>query len=146
MSQTDVFGPVDYVMIEFPRDSTGAETAKALGDLVDSGTVRLYDVMVVSKDEGGGATEIDLSNPSDGQLTEWRAFAGARSGLLDDDDVARAAEVLGDGKVAAVVLYENAWAVPFVSGARNEGGQMVASARLTAQEIMDALDAAEAGS
>jgi hypothetical protein len=54
------------------------------------------------------------------------------------------ADVLEPGAVAAVVLYENAWAVPFVAAARAEDGQLVASARLTAQEIMDALDAVEA--
>ncbi len=55
-----------------------------------------------------------------------------------------AAGVLEPGKAAAVLVYENAWAIPFVAAARGEDGEMVATARLSAQEIMDALDAAEA--
>ena len=50
------------------------------------------------------------------------------------------------GAVAMVVMYENRWAVPFVTAARSEGAGVVAGARLTSQEIMDTLDAVEAAS
>lgn len=48
------------------------------------------------------------------------------------------------GTVAALLVYENAWAVPFVAAARDAGGQLVASARIPGQDVMDALDALEA--
>ena len=48
------------------------------------------------------------------------------------------------GTVAIVVMYENRWAVPFVAAGRTVGAGVVAGARLTGQEIMDALDAVEA--
>jgi hypothetical protein len=48
------------------------------------------------------------------------------------------------GTVAALVVYENAWAVPFVAATLDAGGQLVASARIPAQDVMDALDALEA--
>ncbi len=142
MTKPDVHGPVDVLVIEFPGGADGADTAKALGDLIDSATVRLYDLMVVTTDADGTCTEVDLS--SDGPLSALARFSGARSGLLTTDDVVEAAGVIESGKAAAVLLYENAWAIPFVAAARGEDGQMVASARLSAQDIMDALDAAEA--
>lgn len=144
MTDPDVHGPIDFVVLEFPAGAPLPDTAKALIDLVDRGTVRLYDFMVVTKDDTGSCTEVDLATAQSGPLAPLRAFGGARSGLLDTGDVAALAGVLDPGATAAVVLYENAWAVPFVAAARAEGAQMVASARLTAQEIMDALDAVEA--
>jgi hypothetical protein len=45
--------------------------------------------------------------------------------------------------VGLVLVYENTWTIPFVTAVFSEGGQTVASSRLTVQEIMDALDAAE---
>jgi hypothetical protein len=132
------------VVLEFPAGASLPDTAKALLDLVDQGTVRIYDFMVVTKDDTGSCSEVDLATASAGPLASLSAFAGARSGLLDSDDVPLLADVLEPGAAAAVVLYENAWAVPFVAAARAEGGQLVASARLTAQQIMDALDAVEA--
>jgi hypothetical protein len=142
MTKPDVHGPIDVIVIEFPSGTEGADTATALGDLVDSGAVRLYDLMVVTTDADGSCSEVELS--SDGPLPALAKFSGARSGLLTTDDVAEAAGVLEPGKAAAVLLYENAWAIPFVAAARGDGGEMVATARLSAQDIMDALDAAEA--
>lgn len=144
MAGSEVYGPVDVVVLEFPGDVAGARTAGALAELVESGIIRLYDLMVVRKDEDGRCTEVDLAASTDGGLGAWARFAGARSGLLGDEEVQRAADVLDAWTTAALVLYENGWAVPFVAAARAEGGELVASARLSAQEIMDALDLVEA--
>jgi hypothetical protein len=142
MTDIDVHGPIDFVVLEFPAGADVPDTAGALFDLLDRGTIRLYDLMAVAKDDTGSCTEVDLA-ATDGPLAALAPFAGARSGLLGSDDLAALAAVLEPGAAAAVVLYENSWAVPFVAAARAEGGQVVASARLTAQEIMDALEAVE---
>lgn len=142
MTDPDVHGPIDFVVIEFPSDASGSDTAAALFELVEQGIVRIFDLLVVRKAADGTAEEVDLS-AADGSLAALKVLAGARSGLLGPGDVDDAASVLDAGTVAAVVLYENAWAIPFVAAARGEGGQLVASARLGAQDIMDALDAAE---
>lgn len=144
MDQADVHGPIDTTIVEFPSGSSGAGTAKALQDLVDSGAIRLYDLALVSKDADGDWFVIDLASPPEGELGELFAFAGARSGLMSDEDVEAIADVIEPGSVAVALVYENAWAVPFVAAARAEGAELVASARLSAQQIMDALDASEA--
>jgi len=132
MSNPDAHGPIDTLVIEFPGTATGEGTTRALAELVDRGVVLLYDLMVVRKDTDGSCVEVELATAPDGQLGALRAFAGARSGLLEA------------GALGLVIVYENAWAAPFVAAARGEGAEMVGTARLTAQEIMDALDAAEA--
>lgn len=139
MSAVDVHGPIDFVLIEFPgdREPTGA-AAQALLDLVERGVIRLYDLLVVRKDEDGTFSGIDLDG-----LAGFTAFAGARSGLLGDDDLAQAADAMEPGTIAALIVYENAWAAPFVAAARDAGGQMVASMRIPAQDVMDALDGLE---
>jgi hypothetical protein len=48
------------------------------------------------------------------------------------------------GTLAVLIVYENTWAVPFVSAAMESGGQLIAGARIPAQDVMDALDALEA--
>lgn len=139
MNDRDVYGPIDTLIIEFPGSADGTRTAAALRDLVDSGAVLLYDLMVVRKGSDGTCVEVDLgTRPGD-----LGTFAGARSGLLGEDDLAEIGEVLEPDTVAVALVYENAWAVPFVAAARAEGGEVVASGRLTAQEIMDAIDAIE---
>jgi uncharacterized membrane protein len=139
---SDAHGPIDLVVLEFPAGADGGPVAAALADLVDDGTILLYDLLIVRKEADGSISEIDLSTAGDGAAA-LGSFAGARSGLLGDDDLADAAALLDPGVTAAVLVYENAWAVPFVAAARAAGGEMVATTRLTAQSIMDALDASD---
>jgi len=55
-----------------------------------------------------------------------------------------AADAMVPGTLAVLIVYENTWAVPFVAAARESGGEMIASARIPAQDVMDALDSLEA--
>ena len=142
MSDPAIHGPIDVLVLEFPPGAGGAATCQAVLDLIDRGTIRLYDVMAVSKDADGTCTRVDLA-ATGGSLAGLAALAGAGSGLLGAEDVDDAARVLDPGTVGVVLVYENTWSIPFVTAALEEGGQMVATSRLTVQEIMDALDAAE---
>jgi hypothetical protein len=72
------------------------------------------------------------------------AFVGASSGLLSDDDVALAAAEIEPGTAAVMIVYENRWAAPFAAAVRRNGGVLVASARISVQDLTAALDAAEA--
>jgi uncharacterized membrane protein len=146
MSDTEVHGPIDFVLIELPGDGKGDAVAAAVLDLVDRGTIRLYDVLVVTKDEDGTLAGIELQDVTADGIGSFSAFAGARSGLLGDDDIAEAGEALEPGTVAVLLVYENAWAIPFVAAAIEAGGELVASARIPATEVMAALDVLDGAS
>jgi hypothetical protein len=135
-----VHGPVDYVLIEFPRDQLTGEAAPALLDLVERGVIRLFDLLVISKGEDGSVEALELTDPMH-EGGGFAYFAGARSGMLGDEDLQEAAEAMTPGTVAALIVYENTWAVPFVSAVRNSGGELIASQRIPAPDVMAALDA-----
>ncbi|MCZ7536278.1 MAG: DUF6325 family protein [Acidimicrobiia bacterium] len=138
MSDDDVFGPIDFLLLEFPdREPTG-ETAAALVDLVESDTIRLYDLAAIRKDASGIVEGFEISDLG------FAAIAGARSGLLSEDDISEAAVAMEPSTVAVLLVYENRWAVPFVRAAHGAGGQVIASARIPATDIMAALDALDA--
>lgn len=141
---TDVHGPVDFVLIEFPGDRLTGEAAAALMDLVERGVIRLYDLMVISKNQDGSVDLLELGEQAG--VGGFAFFAGARSGLLGDDDMRDAAAAMEPGTVAALVVYENAWAIPLVAAARNSGGEVIASARIPAAAIMAALETLEPSS
>ena len=138
-------GPVDFALLEFPRDRLTGEAGLALMDLVDAGTIRLYDLLVISKDADGRIEVLELTDPV-GPAAGFSYFAGARSGLLGDEDVQEAGAALEPDTVAALLVYENAWAAPFVAAARRSGGELVASARIPATDIMAAVESLEAAS
>jgi Family of unknown function (DUF6325) len=138
---TDVHGPVDFLLIQFPADRLTGQVTPRLVELVESGIIRLYDLIVISKTETGAVEAVELRESPVAQ--EFQYFAGASSGLLDDEDLRQAADAMDPGTVAALLVYENSWAVPFVAAARDSGGEVIAGGRIPATVIMDALDALE---
>jgi hypothetical protein len=136
-------GPIDFVLLEFPGDADTKACADAIMDLVERGTIRLYDLLVIRKALDGSFSGVDLTDVTPSGVGGFHAFGGARSGLIGDDDLSKAAEAMQPGTMAALIIFENAWAVPFVAAARDAGGEMIASERVPAQDVMEALDRLE---
>ncbi|HET9154106.1 MAG TPA: DUF6325 family protein [Solirubrobacterales bacterium] len=136
-------GPIDYLLIEWKGRQPSGEVAPVVVDLVDRGLIRILDLLFVTKDEEGNVAALELADLGE-EVSELAIFEGASSGLLGDDDVAQAGEVLEPGTSAALLVFENSWAAPFVSAVRRSGGELVASGRIPAEDVLAALDAAEA--
>lgn len=142
MSEIEM-GPIDYILVEWPGRQPNGEVAPHLVDLVDRGLIRILDLAFVTKDEDGSVAGLELSDLGDG-AGELEVFEGASSGLLGDDDLNEAAAALEPGTSAAILVFENTWAAPFVAAVQRSGGQLVASGRIPADDVLAALDAAEA--
>ena len=102
----------------------------------------MLDLGVVRREDDGGVTAVGLEELDDGS-TELAVFEGARSGLLDDDDLAQAVDAVEPGMTAVVLVYENVWAAPFATALRRNGAQLVASGRIPVQALIASLDATE---
>jgi uncharacterized protein DUF6325 len=142
MDDSIEMGPIDYLLVEWPGRQPNGEAAPYLVDLVERGLIRILDLTFIAKDEDGSVSGLELSDLGDG-AAELSVFEGASSGLLSDDDVDEAAAALEPGTSAALLVYENSWAGPFAAAVRRSGGQLVASGRIPAEDILAALDAAE---
>lgn len=144
LPDADVLGPVDFLLLEFDdADRLDGSGAAALLDLVERGIVTIFDLLVVRKDEDGTFSGLEITDLSADQLGGVAAFAGARSGLLGDDDLAEAANALEPGTVGVLIVYENTWARSFVAATHRAGGQVVASARIPADDVNAALELLE---
>ena len=143
----EAVGPVDIIVIGYPAGSpmTG-EAADILVGLVDAGIVRILDAMFVAKDEAGEVSGFEAKGLDDKNVGSFEVFDGASSGMLGDEDIASAGEVLEPGEAAVILVYENRWAAPFAAAVMRNGGQLLASRRITVPEVIAALDAVEAAS
>jgi hypothetical protein len=142
MSEIEM-GPIDYILVEWPGRQPNGEVAPHLVDLVERGVIRILDLSFVTKDEDGTVAGLELADLGDG-AGELEVFEGASSGLLGDDDLTEAAAALEPGTSAAILVFENTWAAPFAAAVRRSGGQLVASGRIPVNDVLAALDAAEA--
>jgi hypothetical protein len=143
MADTSVHGPVDFVLLEFPDDRLEGRAAEELMKLVQGGIIAVYDVLIVGKTDDGDTYGVEMGGAEEARLAGFGQLDWARTGLLTEDDMREAASVLEPGRLAALIVYENTWAVPFVQAAREAGGELVAGARIPAQDVMDALDTLE---
>lgn len=137
-------GPIDVVVIGYPPGAPmrGDAIPKFL-DLVDRGIIRVLDARFVRKDVDGTFSGFDLADLDQDTAGDLTVFAGATTGLLDDDDVAVTAVEIEPGSAALMIVYENRWAAPFIAAVRRNGGVLIANQRIGVQDLVDALDSAE---
>src|SRR4051812_42779975 len=140
----DELGPVDYIVVEFPAGATNftGEMAEALLALVDSGTIRVIDILILTKNEDGTIDAKELSDVE--ELGPLQAVEAQLAELLAADDVVNLAAAMDPGSTAGVLIWENLWAAPFASAARRSGGQLIATGRIPIQAIAASIEADEA--
>ena len=145
MSETslDELGPVDYVVVEFPAGTSNftGEMAAELLALVDAGTIRVIDVLILTKNEDGSVDAAELSDIE--ELGDLERLEAELAELLAEEDVAMLAAAMDPGSTAGVLIWENLWAAPFASAARRSGGQLIADGRIPIQAIIAAIEADE---
>jgi Family of unknown function (DUF6325) len=143
MNDADELGPVDYVVVAFPAGQAdfSGEMASELRALMDSDTVRVLDLVLVTKDVDGSVEGTELRDADDSEVGQLRAAEADLAVLLAESDIDEIGAVLEPGSSAAVLVWENTWAAPFGSAVRRSGGQLVASGRIPAQAILAAMDA-----
>jgi hypothetical protein len=132
----DSLGPVDYIVVEFPAGASNftGEMAEELVALVDAGTIRVIDILILTKNEDGTVEAMELSEIE--ELGPLRAIEAQLAELLAEEDVANLAAAMDPGSTAGVVIWENLWAAPFGSAARRSGGQLLAPGRIPIQTII----------
>ncbi len=140
-------GPVDVVVIGYPPDAprTG-EAIPLFVDLVDRGIIRVLDVLMVQKDGEGNISGLEIADLDGDGVDDLLVFAGARTGMLGAEDASTAGEALQPGEAALMICFENAWAAPFATAVRRNGGQVLAFERVAAQDVLDTLDALDSAS
>ena len=140
----DSLGPVDYVVVEFPAGAANftGEMADELLALVDSGTIRVIDVLILTKNQDGTVDVMELSDIE--QLGPLQAVEAQLAELLAEEDIEHLAAALDPGSTAGVLIWENLWVAPFASAVRHSGGQLIATGRIPIQAIIAAIEADEA--
>ena len=142
MEELEEMGPIDYLVVEWSDGQPNGEAAPILVDLAERGIIRILDLAFITKSEDGSVAALEIQDLGEAG-EEIKLLEGASSGLLDDDDIAEAAQALDMGTSAALLVYENHWAAPFASALRRSGAQLVANGRIPVQAILEALDRAE---
>ncbi len=108
---------------------------------MERGVVSILDLVFVTKDEDGNVLGIELNEMED--PAAFDDVEGEVNGLLSDEDLQAASELLDPGSSAALIVWENTWARTLVNAILEAGGHLVAHDRLDAETVKQALTAAQ---
>ena len=129
----DELGPVDWIVVEFPGSRFRGEIAPALDDLVERGTVRVLDLLLLKKDADGSLEAFELADLDESEIGALRSYEAELARLLSEEDVEAVAAAVEPGSTAAHRFSHTSRA----------GGQLVASGRIPVQALLAAIEADE---
>lgn len=136
-------GPVSYLIVEFPGSKMTGEAFPILVDLVDRGLIRILDLEFVTRDKDGSTRAVELRDIDHDGKFDLAIFEGTNSGLLDDSDFTEAAAAIEPGSSAAIVIFENHWAMPFVQALRRSSAELVAAGYIPQDTLAAAITATD---
>ena len=96
-------GPVEILVIGFPGNQFNGEVAPALAELVQSGLIRVIDLVFVTKDEAGDVVGIELYDIDESISVAFQPHVEEPSGLLADEDIEDLGADLAPNSSAAIL-------------------------------------------
>ena len=133
-------GPGEYMVVAFPGNKFKGEIAPALGDLVESGTIRIIDLAFVHKDEAGDVVAVELEDEGSDVFNAFQTLATERGGLINDDDLMDIGAALDANSSAAILVWEDLWAARFADAIAGAGGVLVDIQRVPRDIVQAAID------
>jgi hypothetical protein len=135
-------GPVEYLIVEFPGNQFKGEILPALIELTDNGTIRIIDLLFIKKDANGDVEWFELEAMAEAEASDFDDLDGEIDDLLNEEDIEIAAEMLEPNSSAAMLVFENVWATRLRDAIRDANGRLVDNARIPAEIVEAALEAA----
>jgi hypothetical protein len=124
------YGPIELLVVKFPGNQFTGELAPALQELIESGTIRVIDLLFASKDASGRVEVLEIDDLGETVFTSFDPLVAEHSGLLSDDDARFFAAGLEPNSSEALLLFENTWASRFAEAFRQAKGEVVLNERV----------------
>jgi len=132
-------GPIDFIVLSFDGNKFKGEVLDSLIELVENETIRIVDLLVVLKDEQGGLTAVEIEQHAPEISDFFASLDFETNGMITAEDVEIIGTDLENNSTAAMILFENVWAVKFKETILNADGQLLVQERIPPEDIANAL-------
>jgi len=133
------YGPVDFLALEFTNEHLKGEIMPALMELVENKVIRVIDLVVVQKDQAGQHEALELQQLAPEVIAIYDPLMAEISGIVQVEDVDAIAEQMENNTTAAVLLFENLWAIKFKEAVLRANGRLLAQERIPNEVVEEAL-------
>jgi uncharacterized membrane protein len=140
-------GPIDFMALEFPGNRFRGEILTELLQLVEAGTIRIIDLVVILKDEEGNVVVRELQELDPENLRVFDPLEIGVNSMITQGDIDDFAEALDNNSTAGLMLIENLWALKTMQAMIDANGRLLMYQRIPHDEVEAALaDIAELAS
>jgi hypothetical protein len=133
-----MLGPMEYIVIGFTGNRFDGSIAREIERVVESGTIRLVDIVFVAKDTDGTAVILELDNKDDPRFAPFAALLDGRMALLTPEDLEQIASELPPDTSGMVMLFEHRWA-EHIKEAMAEAGGFLVTRSVIPPEVLEEL-------
>jgi hypothetical protein len=130
-------GPVDVYIIGFPGNKFNGRVAPAILELVENGTIRILDLLFVSKDTEGVTTVIQAED-LDEEGAGFLEIDVTQPGALNEEDAEEVSDDLPANSSALLVAFENVWARKLVDALQDADAVVIDSIRIPVDVVQAA--------
>jgi uncharacterized membrane protein len=134
------YGPIDFLALEFKTDQLKGEILPELLELVKNKVVRVIDLVMIQKYEDGHHEAAEMQQLAPDLLALFDPLEVEISGIIQAEDIANVAEVMENGTNAALLLFENLWAVKFKEAVLRANGRLLAQDRIPHEVVEEAME------
>jgi hypothetical protein len=135
----DTLGPIDYLAVEFPDRRITGDSFASLMQLVQRGIIQVLDLEFVARSADGTVQKVGLDSIEHDAEVDVSLWQAAESRLLDAADLTTIGAGLEPGRLAAIVVYENLWAVPLMAAIDRSRARIIGDGRIAADDVLAAL-------
>ena len=132
-------GPIDFIALEFPGNKFNGEILTNLFDLVDKEIIRIYDLVVVLKEQDGSVVVRELQELDPQNITVLNPLKAESSQMLTFDDINAIAEKLEPNSTAGLMLIENLWAKKTKQAMLDADAKVLLFERIPHEDVEQAL-------
>jgi hypothetical protein len=130
-----ILGPVDYVLVRFPKNRFRGEIAPELANLERNGIIRIIDLVFVVKDKNGDVVIRKAKDLGDEAGDAFGEFSRSTSDWFSTGDIEEIAAELPKNSSYGILVFENTWAVPLKKACLNAGVELVDQDRIPPEAI-----------
>ncbi len=134
------YGPIDFIAIEFKTDQLTGESLPALLELVENGIIRVIDLVIILKDQDGVYQVLEIEELAPDVLAMFDPLEVEISGIIQVEDIELIAEAMEANTTAALLLFENLWAIKFGEAVTRSSGRMVMYDRIPFEVVNETME------
>ncbi len=133
------YGPIDFIALEFEGNKFKGDILASLLELVEQKIVRVIDLVVIIKDEDGEIMVREMQQLDNEFVSIFDPENVTAHGMITEADIEMVGESLANNTSAAVLLFENLWAVKFKEALIEADGRLLMQERIPHEIVLEAL-------